>query len=283
MNQRPKLKEVSADIPSPKDITRVYCVANNKGGVGKTTSVLALAEAKAMAGFNVLVIDLDATAVLTVHLGIDRTELQRDISDVLLEISKLSEVIITGSIPGIDVAPSCARLRQQERTISAKNFGGELQLLLAIQSLDKHYDYIFIDTPPNSDTLVRIGVVATAATGVGGVILPCQSEFYALLGLRDIMDVVLSYRGKLDRFLPPDCPVMGPYPRIVGVLPTMAAERQKLTRNVIAAISKVECPLLPTIPRSVKIGESIASGRSIIGYAPDAAPARAYIQVAEVL
>jgi len=240
----------------------IYALANQKGGVGKTTTAINLGAYLAFLGQRVLLVDIDPQANATSSLGIDKRTVELSTYDLLVREVPLASIARVSSNARLDLAPSSPALAGA--TVELVNLPQrEYRLRQALETLDQRYDYVLIDCPPSLGILTVNGLAAAA----DGVIIPVQCEYLALEGLSQLGRAIDLVR----RALRPDL-------RLRGLVMTMFDVRTTLSRQVVEEVQR-HFPgrvFKTIIPRSVRLSEAPSYGETIVSYAPKSAGALAY-------
>ncbi|MGI6161758.1 MAG: ParA family protein [Christensenellales bacterium] len=246
-------------------MAKIIAVANQKGGVGKTTTNVNLSACIAEAGKRVLAIDIDPQGNTTSGLGIDKRSLQKTVYDVLINGEDISNCIIDTCVKGLDLLPATMRLAGAEIEL-VSTLAREHVLKNALKHVRRHYDYIFIDCPPSLG-LLTINALTCADT----LLVPIQCEFYALEGLSELMNTVKLIRKALN-------PSLG----VEGVVLTMFDSRTNLSNQVVDEVKKFfkNKVYKTVIPRNVRLGEAPSFGLPITLYDPKCIGALAYTDLA---
>jgi chromosome partitioning protein len=250
-------------------VARKIACANQKGGVGKTTTVVNLATSLATSGCQVLVLDLDPQGNATSGFGIDRTTLDGTLYDVVLGDRDLGSVIVSTGIERLELAPASVSLAGAEVEL-ASTPQRERRLSRAIEGLTREYDYLLLDCPPSLGLLT-----VNALTAADAVLIPTQCEYYALEGLSQLIATLNLVRDNLNPSL-----------AIEGVVLTMFDARTNLSADVAAEVRRHfgSAVFDTVIPRSVRLSEAPSFGLPIAHYRPESRGAIAYEELAgEVL
>ena len=244
--------------------SRVLAVANQKGGVAKTTTVASLGTALAELGQRVLLVDLDPQACLTFSLGIDPEDLELSVHHVLTKALPPNEAMATTE-DGVDLLPATIELARAEADLLTRT-GREYVLRTVVEDLEDDYDWVLLDCPPS------LGVLTVAAlTAATGVLIPLQCETLSHRGVGQLLDTVHDVRRFTNRGL-----------EVWGVLPTLYDGRTNHARAVLDTISETYdlAVLEPPIPKSIRFAEAPAAGRSILSTSASNKGAVAYREVA---
>jgi chromosome partitioning protein len=246
-------------------VGQVIACANQKGGVGKTTTVVNLASYFATAGERVLVIDLDPQGNATSGLGIERATLDRSIYDAVIDDARLSDLLVAGPTDGLSVVPSSIALAGAEIELAPLE-QRERRLSRLVREVAAEYDYILIDSPPSLGLLT-----VNALTAADSVLVPIQCEYYALEGLTQLIATINLVRDHLNPAL-----------EIKGVVLTMYDARTNLSADVAAEVRRHlhDAVYQTVIPRSVRLSEAPSHGLPISMYRPDSRGAEAYAALA---
>ena len=251
-------------------MAKIFCVANQKGGVGKTTTTVNLAAGLAQIGQRVLLIDLDPQGNATMGSGIDKREIELTVYDVLLESASIEEARVSSQklidagcsfdVLGAnrDLAGAEVELVDLERR--------ELRLRTAIAEVDAQYDFVLIDCPPSLSLLTLNGLCAAH-----GVVVPMQCEYFALEGLTDLVNTIRQVHGNLN-----------PQLKIIGLLRVMFDPRITLQQQVSEQLKEHfgEKVFDTVIPRNVRLAEAPSYGLPGLAFDPSSKGAQAFLNFA---
>ncbi|MGH2446865.1 MAG: ParA family protein [Candidatus Limnocylindria bacterium] len=246
-------------------MVRVTACTNQKGGVGKTTTVINLAAYLALSGTRTLIIDLDPQGNATSGLGVDRRSIDRSSYDALVDRVPVAELIVGTPISGLDIVPSTQSLAGAEIELVGIT-ARERRLAASLAGLNGTYEKILVDCPPSLGLLTL-----NALTAADGVLIPIQTEYYALEGLSQLVNTIRRVREGLN-----------PRLEIEGVLLTMYDARTNLSAQVASEVRlHMNGSVYHTVvPRSVRLSEAPSHGLPIALYDPASRGADAYRELA---
>jgi chromosome partitioning protein len=249
-------------------VGQTIACANQKGGVGKTTTVVNLGSYLALAGERVLIVDLDPQGNATSGLGLDRTQIEGSVYDAVIDGAHLAGLTVPGPISGLHIVPSAIALAGAEVELAPVE-GRERRLARLLAETAIEYDYVLVDCPPSLGLLT-----VNALTAADSVLIPLQCEYYALEGLTQLLATLDLIRDHLN-----------PHLAIKGVVLTMSDGRTRLSADVAAEVRRHlgERVFETVIPRSVRLSEAPSHGVPISQYAPDSTGAVAYAALAAEL
>jgi chromosome partitioning protein len=242
-------------------VVRVTACTNQKGGVGKTTTVVNLAAYLALSGTRTLVVDLDPQGNATGGLGVDRRMLEQSVYDALIDRAPLGELIVGTAVSELDLLPSSPALSGAEVELVGVP-ARERRLAATLGELDGRYDRVLIDCPPSLGLLTL-----NALTAADGVLIPIQTEYYALEGLSQLVNTIRLVRESLN-----------PRLEMEGVVLTMYDARTNLSAQVAAEVRRHMNGIVyeSVVPRTVRLSEAPSHGLPIALYDPSSRGAEAY-------
>ncbi len=245
----------------------ILAIANQKGGVGKTTTAFNLASALALIGKNTLLVDIDPQAHSTVSLINNSSQYDKSIYDVLVDSEvKIRDIIVKTSVPGLEIAISKIAMAKLEPVLLGE-IDGHFRLRDVIVPIKKRYEFIIIDTPPTLGLITLNALVAATH-----ILIPIQSSYLSLEGTDDLLETVIKIRKNVN-----------PNLQVLGVLITLHDRRTNIARDAVERIKRVfgKKVFRTMISKSVKLEESPAYRESIFTYAPGSVGATQYKKLAQ--
>jgi chromosome partitioning protein len=247
-------------------VGKIIAIANQKGGVGKTTTSVNLGACLAYIGKRVLLVDVDPQGNATSGVGIEKADVEYCIYDILVDDVDVKEVIKPSEVENLNIIPSTIQLAGAEIEL-VPTISREVRLKRALEAVKHHYDFIVIDCPPSLGLLT-----INALTASDTVLIPVQCEYYALEGLSQLLNTVRLVQKHLNTEL-----------MIEGVLLTMLDARTNLGIQVIDEVKKYfqDKVYQTIIPRNIRLSEAPSHGQPIIIYDPRSRGAEVYLELAK--
>ncbi|MBM7707360.1 ParA family protein [Chryseomicrobium aureum] len=245
---------------------RIIAIANQKGGVGKTTTSVNLSACLAYLGKKVLLVDIDPQGNASSGVGVNKGEVDQCIYDVLIDDVPVKDIIMETKVENLHIVPATISLAGAEIEL-VSTISREVRLKRSLEEVSPYYDYVIIDCPPSLGLLTINSLTASDA-----IIIPVQCEFYALEGLSQLLSTIRLVQKHLNKNLSID-----------GVLLTMFDARTNLGIQVIEEVKKYfqEKVYKTIIPRNVRLSEAPSHGEPIIIYDPKSRGAEVYLELAK--
>lgn len=245
---------------------RIIAIANQKGGVGKTTTSVNLSACLAYLGKKVLLVDIDPQGNASSGVGVNKGEVDQCIYDVLIDDVPVKDIIIETKVENLHIVPATISLAGAEIEL-VSTISREVRLKRSLEEVSPYYDYVIIDCPPSLGLLTINSLTASDA-----IIIPVQCEFYALEGLSQLLSTIRLVQKHLNKNLAID-----------GVLLTMFDARTNLGIQVIEEVKKYfqDKVYKTIIPRNVRLSEAPSHGEPIIIYDPKSRGAEVYLELAK--
>ncbi|CAI6064387.1 AAA family ATPase [Cohnella ginsengisoli] len=247
-------------------MSKIIAIANQKGGVGKTTTAVNLGACLSTLGRKVLIVDIDAQGNTTSGVGINKADVEYCIYDILINEIHPKQAIVDTALPNLKLIPATIQLAGAEIEL-VPTISREVRLKKALAMVRNEFDYILIDCPPS------LGILTiNSLTASDSVIIPIQCEYYALEGLSQLLNTIRLVQKHLNTSL-----------QIEGVLLTMFDARTNLGIQVIEEVKKYfqQKVYQTVIPRNVRLSEAPSHGQSIITYDPRSKGAEVYLELAK--